>query len=237
VPIGIDDSDLQPVTLDLFSPDVQHLLVAGDSRCGKTSFLRAYMEAVTRVKSPDEVQFHIVDIRRGLLDAAPEQYIAAHAMSTADVEALVTALQETLRARVAPAGASRLELAERAHVTGPDLVLVIDDDDIVDSYALRPLVASVAVAWDMRFHVVLARRPANAAFDGIATALVSASAVCLEMNEASRSLVRSRPVTLPAGRAHLLERSEQPLLVQLIHPSAEGEQPAESDESTLEHTG
>ena len=237
VPIGIDDSDLQPVTLDLFSPDVQHLLVAGDSRCGKTSFLRAYMEAVTRVTSPDDVQFHVVDIRRGLLDAVPEEYIAAHAMSAADVEALVTTLQEMLRARIAPAGATRRELAERTHVTGPELVLVIDDDDIVDSYALRPLVASVAVAWDMKFHVVLSRRPANAAFDGLATALVSAGAVCLEMNEATRSLVRSRPVTLPPGRAHLLERSEQPLLVQLIHPSGEDEPAVETEDTTLEHAG
>lgn len=236
VPIGIDDSDLQPVTLDLFSPDVQHLLVAGDSRCGKTSFLRAYMDAITRVSSPDEVQFHIVDIRRGLLDAVPEQYIAAHAMSAADVEASVAALQEALRARVAPAGATRRELAERAHVTGPELVLVIDDDDIVDPYALRPLAASVPVAWDMKFHVVLARRPASAAFDGIASALVSAGAVCLEMNEASRSLVRSRPATLPPGRAHLVERGEQPLLVQLIHPS-DGDQSAGSEDSALEYAG
>lgn len=236
VPIGIDDSDLQPVTLDLFSPDVQHLLIAGDSRCGKTSFLRAYMDAVTRVSSPDEVQFHIVDIRRGLLDAVPERYIGAHAMSAADVEATVAALQQTLRARVAPAGATRRELAERSHVAGPELVLVIDDDDIIDPYALRPLVASVAVAWDMKFHLVLARRPANAAFDGLATALVSAGAVCLEMNEANRSLVRSRSFTLPPGRAHLLERGEQPLLVQLIHPS-EDDQSAETQAPPLEHAG
>lgn len=237
VPIGIDDSDLQPVTLDLFSPDVQHLLVAGDARCGKTSFLRAYMEALTRVSSPESVQYHIIDVRRGLLDAVPEEFVAAHAMSAADVEALVSGLQETLRTRVAPAGANRRELAERAHVAGPELVLVIDDDDIIDAYALRPLVASVSVAWDMKFHVVLARRPANAAFDGIASTLVSAGAVCLEMNEATRSLVRSRPVTLPPGRAHLLERSEQPLLVQLIHPDADDDQPADTEEATLGHAG
>ncbi|MBV8527089.1 MAG: type VII secretion protein EccCa [Candidatus Dormibacteraeota bacterium] len=237
VPIGIDDSDLQPVTLDLFSPDVQHLLVAGDSRCGKTSFVRAYMEALARVSTPEQVQFHVVDVRRGLLDAVPEQFVATHAMSAADVESLVTELQATLRTRVAPAGANRRELAERAHVSGPELVLVIDDDDIVDSYALRPLVASVAVAWDMKFHVVLARRPANAAFDGLATALVSAGAVCLEMNEANRSLVRSRPVTLPPGRAHLLERSEPPLLVQLIHPGADAAGPAETEPDALRHAG
>ena len=237
VPIGIDDSDVQPVTLDLFSPEVQHLLVAGDSRCGKSSFLRAYLDAVTRVSTPEQVQFHIVDIRRGLLDAVPERYIAAHAMSAADVESLVAALQETLRTRVAPAGASRRALAERAHVAGPELVLVIDDDDLVDSYVLRPLVASVAVAWDMKFHVVLARRPANAAFDGIASALVSAGAVCLEMDEASRSLVRSRPVSLPPGRAHLLGRGEQPLLVQLIHPAADDDRSAETWETAFEHAG
>ena len=195
------------------------------------------MEAVTRVSGPDEVQFHIVDMRRGLLDAVPEQYIATHAMSASDVEASVAALQETLLTRVAPAGATRRELAERSHVTGPELVLVIDDDDIVDSYALRPLVASVAVAWDMKFHVVLARRPANAAFDGIATVLVSAGAVCLEMNEANRSLVRSRAVTLPPGRAHLLERGQQPLLImQLIHTS-EDDQSAETQQETLRHAG
>ena len=236
VPIGIDDSDLQPVTLDLFSHDVQHLLVAGDSRCGKTSFLRAYMEALTRVSTPDQVRFHIVDIRRGLLDAVPDAYVAAHAMSVTDVEALASKLEATLHTRVAPAGASRQELADRAHVTGPEIVLVVDDDDILDAFALRPLIASVALAWDMKFHIVLARRPAGVGFEGLATSLVSAGAVCLEMSESNRTLVRSRPVTLPPGRAHLLERAEPPLLVQLIHPPADEEQPADED-VTLEHAG
>lgn len=232
-PIGIDDADLQPVALDLFSRDVQHVLVAGDSRCGKTSFLRAYLTALTRVCTPAQLRLHIVDVRRGLLDAVPDAYVAAHALTSADVVTLVSDLRAALSARVAPAGASRRELADRSHITGPELVLVVDDDDIVESFSLRPLTASIAVAWDMKFHVVLARRPTGVDFDGLASALVSNGATCVEMSESSRSLVRSRPVTLPPGRAHLIERGGAPTLLQLIHDTT-GEAAADAGPAAAE---
>ena len=39
MPIGLDQSALAPVVLDLFGRD-QHLLVLGDNECGKTNLLR-----------------------------------------------------------------------------------------------------------------------------------------------------------------------------------------------------
>jgi len=216
IPLGIGDTDLRPVPLDLLSRDAQHLVVCGDSRCGKTSFLRALMLAMTRVLSPEEVRFHLIDIRRSLLDAVPEEYVGGHAMTVSAVGAAVNGLMELLAERLPPAGASRRDLAERRHIQGPELVLVVDDDDIVDPSALRPLTQSVPVAWDMKFHVVLARRPSSPGYDSLGSALASQGAVGVEMSEAERCLFVPRPVNLPPGRAHLVVRG-QPALVQLIH--------------------
>jgi len=114
VPLGIADADLRPVPFDLLVPDTQHLVVCGDARCGKTSFLRALLLAMTRVLSPEEVRFHLIDIRRGLLDAVPAAYLGGHAMTASAVEGVVVSLREELAQRVPPAGAGRRDLAETA---------------------------------------------------------------------------------------------------------------------------
>jgi S-DNA-T family DNA segregation ATPase FtsK/SpoIIIE len=216
IPLGIGDTDLRPVPFDLLSRDSQHLVVCGDSRCGKTSFLRSLMPAMTHVLSPDEVRFFLIDVRRSLLDAVPETYVGGHAMTVSAVGTVVENLRELLAQRLPPPGASRRDLAERRHIQGPELVLVVDDDDIVDSSMLRPLVQTVPVAWDMKFHIVLARRPVSPDYDSLGSALASQGAVGIEMSEAERCLFVPRPVTLPPGRAHLVVRG-QPTLVQLIH--------------------
>jgi len=216
VPLGIADADLRPVPFDLLAQDTQHLVVCGDARCGKTGFLRALLLALTRVLSPKEVRLHLVDIRRGLLDAVPAAYLGGHAMTASAVEGVVASLREELVRRVPPAGASRRDLAERRHVRGPELVLVVDDDDIVEPMALSPLVGAVPLAWDMKFHVILARRPASPGYDSLGSALVAQGAVGVEMSETDRCLFVPRPVSLPPGRAHLVVRG-QPSLLQLIH--------------------
>jgi S-DNA-T family DNA segregation ATPase FtsK/SpoIIIE len=216
VPLGLADADLRPVAFNLLGEETQHLMVCGDARCGKTSFLRALLLATTRVLSPEEVRFYLVDTRRGLLDALPEAYVAGHAMTASAVEGLVASLREELARRVPPAGASRRELAERLHVRGPEVVLVVDDDDIVDSAALSPLAGAVPLAWEMRFHVILARRPASPGYASLGSALIGQGAAAVEMSEAERSLFVTRPVSLPPGRAQLVVRGRASL-VQLIH--------------------
>ena len=216
VPIGISDADLLPVPFDLFSADTPHLVVCGDPRSGRSSFLRALMAAIARVHNPDEVSFHIIDIRRSLLDAVPDAHAAGHAMAATAVAAVVEGLAEELARRAPPPGASRQELAERRHVRGPELVLVVDDDDLLDPLALRPLAASVPLAWDLKLHVVLARRPAPPGYDTFGSTLMGCGPAAVELSEAERSLFVPRPVPLPPGRAHLVVRGQVTLL-QLIH--------------------
>ncbi len=217
VPIGISDADLLPVPFDLFSPPTPHLMVCGDPRSGRSSFLRALMAAIARVHTPDEVRFHIIDVRRSLLDAVPDAYVAAHAMAATGVEAVVEGLRDELVRRAPPPDASRHELAQRRHVRGPELVLVVDDDDLLDPLALRPLAATVVLAWDLKLHVVLARRPAPPGYDSLGSTLMGCGPAAVELSEADRSLFVPRPVLLPPGRAHLVVHGQATLL-QLIHP-------------------
>ena len=97
---------------------------------------------------------------------------------------------------------------------------MVDDDDIVDSAALSPLAGAVPLAWEMRFHVILARRPASPGYASLGSALVGQGAVAVEMSEAERSLFVARPVSLPPGRAQ--PRGARPAVAAAAHPRRGG---------------
>src|SRR5690606_34232974 len=81
VPIGLDQTRLAPVLLDLFERD-QHLLIMGDSECGKTNLLKVIAQGLVERYSDEELVFGIMDPRRGLRGAVPEEYRGGYAYNT-----------------------------------------------------------------------------------------------------------------------------------------------------------
>ena len=75
VPIGIAETDLQPVHLD-FSAE-PHVLLFGDVEIGKSSFLKVVAEGIVRAHDPSQARIIMVDLRRSLLgtveDRAPHR--------------------------------------------------------------------------------------------------------------------------------------------------------------------
>jgi S-DNA-T family DNA segregation ATPase FtsK/SpoIIIE len=166
VPIGLGQSDLRPVGLDL-ADGQPHFLVFGDSGAGKTSFLRSYMRGVGRRQSPWDVRFIVIDYRRSLLDVLPAPYIGAHAGNPDLAAAFAGQVADKLKERMPPPGLTSRQLRDRDWWEGPEFYLVVDDYDLVangpDRGPLAPLAPFVTQSEELGFHVVLARRVSGAA--------------------------------------------------------------------------
>jgi S-DNA-T family DNA segregation ATPase FtsK/SpoIIIE len=222
VPLGLADTDLRPVALDLLSRDTPSLLVSGDPRSGRSSFLRALLQAMTRIHTPDRLRLHIVAPRRSLVGSAPATHVDAEAASAPAIAGLAGDLRRELerRSEVCAAGAGGADLWHGDR--GPAMMVVVDDDDTLDPAWLRPLVAHLPTAWEVGLHVVMARRPIVPGYESLAAAVLSTACAGIELSAADRSLFVPRPRVLPPGRAHVVVRGETTLL-QLIHEDAESD--------------
>ncbi len=152
VPVGGAEADLGAVLLDLVEGD-PHFLVFGDAGSGKTSFLRTFIDGLAATTSAWDSRVVLIDYRRSLLGAVPEDYVGAYAPDITAAQAYVAQVCARLAERLPPAG-----LAARAWWEGPEIYLVVDDYDLVGGQPLAPLVEYLPHARDIGLHVVLARR-------------------------------------------------------------------------------
>jgi S-DNA-T family DNA segregation ATPase FtsK/SpoIIIE len=157
VPVGIAEADLGPVMLDLAAGD-PHFLVFGDAGSGKTSFLRTFIDGLAATSSAWDARVVLIDYRRSLLGAVPEDYLGAYAADVTAADAYVEQVGARLAERLPPATITRQELAARGWWEGPEIYLVIDDYDLVGGRPLAPLVEYLPHAREIGLHVVLARR-------------------------------------------------------------------------------
>ncbi|GAA3514239.1 type VII secretion protein EccCa [Actinocatenispora rupis] len=222
--IGLDETDLAPVRIDL-TAGTPHLLVFGDSGAGRSEFLRTWMRATIEGRTDDEVRFMVVDYRRSLVDAAPDDYIGAYAGDPTAAAEYARQLAAKLASRRPPTTLGARQLRERSWWEGPELYLVVDDADMVGGGAsspLAPLVEYLPQARETGFHVVLARRSAGAARSLMAEPLLQRlhelGADGLLMSGDPREgvlLGGQRPAPLPPGRGMLVRRGHPAVLVQV----------------------
>ncbi|MEV0473638.1 type VII secretion protein EccCa [Streptomyces prunicolor] len=227
VPIGIGELDLAPVGLDLCAGD-PHFMVLGDGESGRTSFLRMWMRGLAERQSSWDVRFLVVDYRRGLMDAVPEEYLGAQAGDADTAAAYAAQLADKLKERLPPPDITARELRERSWWSGPELYLVVDDYDLVVSSStsrgpLAPLMEFLAQGRDLGFHVVLSRRVGGAGrslmTDPMLGRLKELGAGGLVMSGDPKEgvvLGDQRAVPRPPGRGVLVRRRKPPVLVQSV---------------------
>ncbi|MEU4657747.1 type VII secretion protein EccCa [Streptomyces sp. NPDC023723] len=231
VPVGIRESDLRPVTLDL-EGDAPHFLVYGDSGSGKTAFLRSWMRGMVARRSAWDLRFVVVDYRRGLLGAVPEDYLGAVAGDPDSAAEYVGQVVAKLKERRPPPDVTPRELKERTWWSGPELYLVVDDYDLVSGGAAGrgPLAAAadyLTQAADIGFHVVLARRTGGLSrtlADPVAGRLRELGSGGLILSGDPREgiiLGDQRAQRLPPGRGFLVSRADVTSLVQTVYDPAE----------------
>ncbi|MBC3987374.1 type VII secretion protein EccCa [Streptomyces sp. AC563] len=186
VPIGVGQSDLSPVLLDLFGQD-QHLLVLGDNECGKTNVLTLVVQQLIERHSDDALVFGVFDPRRGLRGVIPEPYRGGYAYNGKLAGALATGIATELGKRLPDETIDPDSLDGGPSFTGPRIVILIDDYDILTAAGQQPLapfLPYVSSAQDIGLHFVVARRVAGASralYEPFLTALRETGATALVM--------------------------------------------------------
>ncbi|MCX5400457.1 type VII secretion protein EccCa [Streptomyces sp. NBC_00102] len=164
VAIGVEEARLEPVWHD-FSEN-PHMIVVGDSESGKTNMLRLVAKAVTERYTPEQARLMVVDFRRGLVEAVPDEYRLGHAISMDSLKELVEGAGRAVKTRlpgpdIAP---SRMRAADWWR--GPRLFILVDDYDLINggpvNQPFAPLLDHLAMGWELGVHVIVARSAAGA---------------------------------------------------------------------------
>ncbi|MFI9308347.1 type VII secretion protein EccCa [Streptomyces triculaminicus] len=164
VPVALDQTALAPVLLDLFRRD-QHLLVLGDSECGKSNLLRVVAQGLMERYSDEELVFAVMDPRRGLRTLVPEEYRGGYAHNARLCGALATGIATELEKRMPDDLTAQDALASGTWFTGPRIVILIDDYDVLTTAGQQPLapfLPFIPSAQDIGLHFVVTRRVAGA---------------------------------------------------------------------------
>ncbi|GAA1482459.1 type VII secretion protein EccC [Gordonia sinesedis] len=232
VAIGLAEADLMPVRLDLFGED-QHVLVFGDSGSGKTALARTIVADLCPNFREGELVFAVLDLKRQLLDVVPEKFVGGYA-GTANVAAgLVGSIVKELQRRVPPDDVTPRQLRERSWWTGPEVVIIADDYDLMEgsNSPLRPLVPYLPQARDLGVHLVILRRGGGASramYETVIQAVKESGATGILLSgdrQEGQIWPKAWMSHQPAGRADLIRRGSAPARIQLAYT------PPQHDES------
>ena len=224
VAVGLRDTDLRAAHLDLLHSRDAHLLVLGDAGSGKTAALRTLTTALTQRHAPEELRVVVVDYRRTLLDAVPPAHLSLYCPSPPAAAQTLAAVAAKLAERLPGPDVTTAQLRAGTWWTGPRMLVLVDDHDLVATTAGDPLSALLELlphGHDIGLHLLLARSAAAATGLAVQPVLrrlrdLGSPGLLLSGSAADGPLLHgTRPRDLPPGRALHVRRRHPPELLQL----------------------
>ncbi|SBW21691.1 cell division protein FtsK [Candidatus Protofrankia californiensis] len=222
IPIGIAETDLQPVLLD-FDAD-PHLILLGDVECGKSSFLRSLARSITRAYEPAQARIILVDLRRSLLGCVDTEHLIGTGTSQQVTADLIGQVATVMKERLPGPDVTPEQLRNRSWWKGPELYLLVDDYDLVAGGTMNPvaqLLEFLPQARDIGLHLVLTRRiggAGRAMFDPVISRireLASPGVMMSGPKEEGALFGTMKPQVLPPGRGWLVTRRHGARLIQM----------------------
>jgi DNA segregation ATPase FtsK/SpoIIIE, S-DNA-T family len=222
IPIGIAEADLEPVFLDLANDP--HFLVYGDSRSGKSGFLRTFARSVVDRFDAERARIIVVDYRRSLLGAVNAPHLIGYGTGAQRTHEILAEVAQVMRDRLPGPEVTAEQLRNRSWWHGPELYVLVDDYDLVVSAAGNPLSALqdyLSQARDIGLHVILARRSGGAGralYEPVTMAVreIGSAGILLSGERDEGALLGNvRPSVQPPGRGWLVSRQRGAQLVQL----------------------
>ncbi|MEI7916133.1 MAG: type VII secretion protein EccCb, partial [Mycobacteriaceae bacterium] len=161
IPVGLRETDLSVAHANMGANP--HLLIFGAAKSGKTTIAHAVARAICARNSPEQVRFMIADYRSGLLGAVPDSHLlAAGAINrnSASLDEAIKALATNLQKRLPPADLTTAQLRSRSWWSGPDIVLLVDDWNMIVGAAggmppMMPLAPLLPAAADIGLHIIV----------------------------------------------------------------------------------
>jgi len=197
----------------------------GDSKSGKTTFLRSVAREIARLCTPREAQIFVVDVRRTLLGEIPEEYLAGYLTTREAAQDQIGGLTGIFKERMPGDQVTSEQLRHRSWWTGPEVWILVDDYDLVaaspGSSPLLPLQPFMAQARDVGLHVLVTRRmggASRAAYEPILQAMTELGATGILLSGSPDEGVvvgRVRPVRSAPGRAQVVSRDLGLVMAQL----------------------
>jgi DNA segregation ATPase FtsK/SpoIIIE, S-DNA-T family len=221
IPFGVDESTLSPVLID-FDADA-HMLVFGDTECGKSNLLRLLAESVIDRYKAEEAKLIFIDYRRSLLDSADSEHSIGYAASSAAAAPLINDVRGAMTQRLPSPDLTPQQLRSRSWWEGPELFVVVDDYDLVAgaSNPLLPIADLVPQARDIGLHLIVARSAGGAGramFDPIIQRIreIGSPGMIMSGSKDEGALLGSvKPQAQPPGRGFFVERRTGNRLVQV----------------------
>ncbi|MEV6493476.1 type VII secretion protein EccCb, partial [Actinoplanes sp. NPDC051633] len=220
--IGINEQDLGPARVDFAAEP--HLLLLGDTKSGKTGFLRTLARRITDSHTPAQSRILLVDHRRSLLGEVAGTHLLGHGTDSTTTRRLMTEAAEGMRERVPGPDVTPEQLRRRSWWRGSSWSTTTTWYDLVVSSLdnpLQPLMEYLPQGRELGLHVVVTRRSGGAGralFEPFLARLrdVGSPGLMLSGDRNEGPLLGGhKPESLPPGRGRLITRGDPPRMVQL----------------------